>query len=819
MHLSRLGRRLGVAAALILALAPAQLGAQQGTASGAASIDTAAARRLLDGRLPGQGNSQAEVVERLRRSGMSRSQARAGLERMGYDPGLADRYFDVLEGRLAAPDGEAPRSHLEALNALGVPAVAHADQLEIASPWADSAAAAAPRPGAGAGPELFGLELFRRFTTQFDAPLSGPVDPGYRLGAGDELSLILTGEVESSWAMEVTREGFVVIPDIGQLFVSGLTLTDLEDRLYDHLGRHYSGVRRSDDAPIRFHVGLRRLRTSAVYVIGEAVRPGAYQVSSVGTVLNALYLAGGPSGSASFRAIEVRRAGGVAATLDLYDYLLDGDTRADVRLEHGDVVFVPTTGARVTVEGAVRRPAIYELREGEGVADAIRYAGGLSSEASSHRTQIDRILAAGERRPGVDRVVVDVDAARLAAGEGVALKDGDVVRAFEVLSERRNRIVLTGEVNRPGVYEWSAGMTLGQLLARADGLAEHAYTSRTHVFRLNPKNGERHLLRVEEGAFDVTPLMDRDSVVVYGMAELSNPRFVWIDGFVKSPGVYELARGMTVQDLVLAAGGFAQGAHTVEAELARMPNHADGSGATVSRVRLGGSPDPETPDVLRWAPSAQEVRLEHGDRVFIRKAADFEPIGTVQVTGEVLYPGAYALTDGTVRLSDILKRAGGPEPEAHVQGTQLVRAGRRVAADLGAALARPGSPSDIVLLESDSIFVPRLDETVLVRGAVGFETRVRYESGRGLDWYIERAGGWAQNADRGRTTVTQQNGARSTVKSRLLLPDSKPTPGPGSTVFVPAEPERPGGGINIGAVLTRVVAIASAVATVFIAFK
>jgi protein involved in polysaccharide export with SLBB domain len=820
--------RLLIVAVVFVIAGPAGVSAQQRT-TGRAPPDTVSIPPQI--RALGTGVSNRAVTERLRQSGMTRSQMRAALQRLGYDPGLADRYYDVIEGRASVAEGDVDRGFLEAMSALGVPAVAHSDELDLTSPWVmdsllvdslrldslrvDSLAADS---SAYTEPRLYGLDLFRRFTTQFDSPLSGPVDPDYVLGPGDELSLVLTGEVESSWAFEVTREGFVMIPAAGQVFVSGLTMTELEDRLFDVLGRHYSGIRRDANSPIRFHVGLRRLRTSAVYVIGETVQPGAYQVSSVATVLNALYLAGGPTEKASFRQIEVRRNGQVVDTLDLYDYLMEGDTRNDVRLQHGDVVFMPIAGPRVTIEGAVRRPAIYEMREDEGLERALSFAGGLASDAAAHRVQIDRILPPSERSPGIDRVLIDVDATRLAAGEGITVRDGDVVRVFGVRADRRNRVTVTGEVNRPGVYEWRDGLTLADLIDRAGGLGEQAYEARTHVFRLSPRDGSRHLLRVDPDQFAVTPLMDRDSVILYDITELATPQFVSIDGFVKEPGAYELARGMTLQDLVLAAGGFVQGAYTVEAELARSPStSADASNeGSIVRVRLGGSPDPASAGVIEWRPDAEEVRLEHGDRVYIRKAPAFEAPRSITVAGEVLFPGAYAITEQRIRVSAILERAGGPKPEAYLTGAQLVRDGHLVATDIAGAVRAPGGKEDVELLAGDSINVPRMDATVLVRGAIGFETRVRYEQGRGLDYYVDRAGGYTDNADRGRVTVTELNGERRLARVRRFFFDSKPDPGPGATVFVPAEPPSTGG-VNWDTVITRLVGIASATATVIIA--
>jgi len=814
MHLS-LVPRLAIAAAILGWIQPMRASAQQRGVGARTVADSVAQRSQALGQLPA-GSTQAEVVERLRRSGMSRSQARAGLLRLGYDPGLADRYFDVLEGGQAIPDGEPTQKFLDALSALGVPGIAHADQLAVASPWAGDTLAADTLP-VSRELRVFGLDLFRRFTTQFDAPLGGPVDPSYRLGPGDELSLVLTGEVEAAYGVEVTREGLIIVPDAGQLFVSGLTMKELESRLYDVLGRRYSGIRRSADAPIRFTAGLRRLRTSAVFVVGDAVRPGAYQVSSVATVLNALYLAGGPSESASFRNVQVRRGAEAARTLDLYSYLLEGGAAGDIRLEHGDVVFLPGSGPRIQMEGALRRPAIYELLPGEGLRHALTFAGGLTSSAAAHRIQIDRILPPDQRRPGIDRVLVDVDAQAIGR-DGVSLQDGDVVRVFEVRAERRNRVVLMGEVNRPGEYEWQAGLTLADLLDRAEGTSERAYLPRTHIFRYHPRDGARHLLRIDAEAMAITPVMDRDSIVVYNVSELATPRFVSIDGFVKRPGTYELAAGMTLQDLILTAGGFAPGAYLAEAELARMAHAADGSDpSTLVRVRLGGQRDESSPGVVTWGPDASEIRLEHGDRVFIRKAPEYNAPRSVQVAGEVRFPGLYALTEDQTRLSDILRRAGGPQPEAHLDGAQLMRNGHLVATDIAKAIDAPGSIHDLELLSGDSIMVPRLDATVLVRGAVGFETRVRFEPGESLDYYVDRAGGYADNADRKRTTVTAQNGERTVVRLRRFAPDSKPEPGPGSTVFVPTRPASRSGGINWDGLLTKILGMASATATVLIA--
>ena len=763
--------------------------------------------------------TEDEVLARLRASGISRSQLRAGLERYGYDPALADRYFDALDGRTEILPSEDERARFEsALMAIGIPELP--DSAHVTPPWAadslpDSTAARFASTEDDTGPRLFGLDLFRNLTTQFDADQTGPVDPGYRLGPGDELSLVLTGDVESAWTSDVTREGYVVFPEVGQIFVSGLTIRELEDQLFYHLGQRFSGVRRGPDAPIRFHVGLNSLRTSVIYVIGEAQRPGAYQMTAVASVLKSLYHAGGPNDNASFRSILVRRAGEVVQELDVYAYLLYGDTRDDVRLEHGDVVFLPVTGPRVTVEGAVRRPAIFELRPGEGLASVLEFAGGVTSMASTHRIQIDRVLPPEQRAPGIDRVLLDVDPASIQGEDEVELRDGDVVRVFEVGADRRNRIVLSGEVNRPGVYQWWSGLTLDALIDRAEGLSEQAYSARIHIYRLNVEDGTRSLLRVPAGTRG-TRLLDRDSIVVRSVSELANREFVSIEGSVKYPGRYELARSMTIQDLILTAGGFTPGAYTAEAELARQPDPALGADAdpTILRVPLGGDPDDGAPEVIRWDGGVNEAVLHAGDHVFIRRAPGYDSVQTVHISGEVQFPGSYALQHESEKIADLFQRAGGPTEEAYVAGARLSRGGHLVATDMEGALR--GSNANLHLVPGDSIVVPRYDPTVLVTGAVGFETRVRYEDGRGIDHFIERAGGYADDADRHRTTVTQHNGERRVVNIRRFFFDSKPEPGPGATIYVPAKPVGVQG-VNWDRVLTRVLSVATAAATVWLA--
>jgi protein involved in polysaccharide export with SLBB domain len=828
--------------------------------------DTAQARRLLEARL-GRSVTQAEIVEQLRQSGLTREQARTRLLQMGYDPSLVDPYYDILEGGAPAPVGTADDSFVRALRSIGVSAGTPDPMRYDAVPaagigpaWAEELGEDTVAPGEL---EVFGRALFRRRTTQFDPVTTGPVDAGYRLGPGDEIVLILTGDIELAYQLPVTREGYFIIPDVGQVFVNGLTLRELEDRLYDRLSRVYSGVRRGPEATTRFQVSLGRLRVNQVYLVGEVTRPGAYTVSSAATVFHALHRAGGPNENGSFREIRVLRGDSVVRKVDLYEYLLRGDSRSDIRLEQGDIVFVPPYAKRVRVEGAVRRPAIYEVLEGERLDDVLGFAGGFDASASVRRIQIDRILPPERRRPGVERVLVDVDVAAVLSGSGqpVELRDGDVVQVFAVAEERRHRVTVTGEVRRPGSYEWAEGQTLWELIERADGLAERAYTPRGHIYRLNEVDGSRRListpLLADSSGRPVADVLlaDRDSVVIFSRERLRNPEMVTIDGFVKNPGTYELAEGMTVQDLILAAGGFTPGAYTAEAEVARFPDGVERTDRTAAVIRVPlvrgadgakaaggidtsfaaaggaegrfgdravsaatvGAGRPAWNEIPVWEPEPEAFTLRHGDRVFIRKAPGYEAPRAVAITGQVMIPGTYILENRQERLLDLIERAGGLTSEAYAPGLQLFRDSSLVATDLPKALADPAGRYNIVLQAGDSLHLPEYDPTVLVTGAVTFESRVLYEPGKGLDYYINRAGGYTDLADRGRVTVTYQDGERAAVERSFLLFRRKPELQPGSTIYVPAKPESERGGFNWGEFVTRSSTVLTTFATLLLA--
>jgi len=657
---------------------------------------------------------------------------------------------------------------------------------------------------ADSGYTIFGLDVFRSSTSQFEPALAGPVDASYRLGPGDRLVLILTGDVEASYDLPVTREGFVVIPQVGQVFVANLTLGDLDRLLYSRLSRVYSGVRANNQGTTRYSVSVARLRSNQIYVVGEVRRPGSYMVSSAGTALTALYASGGPTTNGSLRNVEVRRGGRTVDRLDVYDYLVRGDASHDVRLQTGDVLFVPVHVPRVRILGEIARPATYEVTGNETLADLLHNAGGFEATASLQRVLIDRILPPSERTAtGRERVTIDVSSASLteSAGKSIPLQNGDVVRVFAVAERVRNRIFVDGNVYLPGPQGLTPGMTLSQALQRA-GIKSDSYLGEVLITRLRPDSARVQLrarLVDTTGAVvnDIT-LQEDDRVNVFALTNFRPTRFVSIGGAVRRSGRVLYRDGMTLRDLVLLADGVQEGAYLKEAEIARLPDdRSGGRTATTIRVpldstylfergpdgRYSGPPGMQVP-----SGGAPDVPLKPYDNVLIMRQPGWGLQRTVILLGEVKFPGVYALTNQSERLSDLVKRAGGLTNEAYADGIVFMRRDNnigRVGVELSTALRRYESSDNLILRDGDNITIPPYNATVTIRGAVNAPSTVAYVRGRGIDYYVNAAGGGSPKADEDHAYVTQPSGKLESVRRHLFLPDEMPKPRPGSVVTVP----------------------------------
>ncbi len=846
----RLAVLLGAALLALAATASAQIPTQVPPGERLPTADEA--RDLLQDQ-PGLVD---QLRERLSQSGLSADQVRSRLRAAGYPEELLDQYMPGADTTMDVRPG--PRT-LDAVRALGILSPEEADSLRITdslfqvtdslrqildslklvrldSLRADSLADSleALRPG---GLKLFGIETFRRFSTQFQPPLTGPVDENYLLGPGDMLILILTGDVERSHTLDVTREGFVVIPQVGQVYVANLTLGQLQEQLYARLGRVYSGVRRGQGATTRFQLSIARLKSIQVYVAGDVVRPGAYQISGAGTVLTALYSAGGPTSKGSFRRVEVRRGGALVDSLDLYEYLLRGIHPTEVRLQTGDVVFVPVHGGHAKVTGKVLRPAIYELRNQETLRDAIGFAGGFDPQAYQARVTIHRVLPPESRGPGGRaRVVVAVGADQFVGGAPpeVPMAAGDSVTVHAIADRLRGYVTVRGNVWVEGQVGFTEGMKLSDALRLAGGTKPDLYLGRILVSRVR-EDSTMIQLRTAFADSTGTPvedlvLHDEDEIRVFARAPFRPAETVAIVGAVRSPGRVPYREGMTVRDAVLLAGGLAEDAYLAEAEIARLARDAEpGTLATTVRVPLDstylfgrrlGEDYTGPPGQPTAAGGAPEVVLQPFDNLLIMRQQGWERQRSVALTGQVKFPGRYSLRSKTERLRDVIDRAGGLTEEAYPGGIQFYRPyidGRpsrgdrvdppadtarathsrrdsvtrmvpeRVGVNLTAVLRNAQHRDNMILVGGDSIHIPEYDPVVMVQGAVNSPGPVAFTPGKNLDWYVDAAGGYTQTSDRGHAYVTQPNGAREGVKRKVVFSDKVPNPGPGAVVYVPTK--------------------------------
>ncbi len=657
------------------------------------------------------------VRQRLLESGMSEAEIRAQLAANGLPTTALDAFLsgEVIDGTTAFDPNA-----IAGLERLGV-VVEGADGLEIVESLTGMQLG---EEGDSLSSPIFGHDVFRRATSRFQPLLSGPVPDTYQLGPGDRLLLLLTGEAELAHDVEVTREGFVVVPEVGRLSVANLTMGEARTLFRQRLQSFYSGINRGTTS---VSLSITELRTVQVYVTGEVEQPGAYQLSSVATVTNALYAADGPTDLGSLREVRVRRRDGSDAVLDLYPYLLNGDVSGDITLEQGDVVFVPLRTRRVQLRGAVVRPKYYDLTDADDLHYALAAGGGFAPEADRKRLTIHRVVRPGARGPGLgDRIAVDLALAPSADGGAtghmggviippVGLQDGDSIVVDSVPALRDGFFVsIEGRVAQPDTFPWREGMTLRDLLQLARGPVLGADLREATVVRLPAiRSGGQRAERL---------LVPMDSS--YLTQRSTDGRYVGPPGVAFSPP--------------------------------------------------GTSP---------------EFALSPYDRVTILRQPDFDMPRSVQITGEVSVPGPYALLTKGDRVSDLLARAGHILDTGYPEGAQLFRTAGglgRIDLNVPAALRNPGARDDVLLQPGDSLHIPTFMPTVVVQGAVNSPVTVLYREGQDFGYYIAAAGGFRSDADEARTAVRLASGLAKT-RSRFLFWSSFPTPDAGSVISVPAK--------------------------------
>ncbi|MGD2047703.1 MAG: SLBB domain-containing protein [Gemmatimonadota bacterium] len=688
-----------------------------------------------------------EAVRRMiQQSGLSNDEIRARLRAMGYPTDQLDAF---LSGEPIDADTALDSQTVSALEALGV-ARETPDGIELVPLQTGMQPSRAAPDSAGAFP-IFGLDVFTRGTTRFQPLLSGPVPDNYRVGPGDRMVIVLTGDVELVREVEVTREGFIVIQDVGQIPVANLPMGDVRALLRSRLARSYSGI---DRGTVTFNVTISELRTNQIYVTGEVNQPGAYQLSSVATVLNALYAAAGPTRLGNMRRVEVNRRTGERVTLDLYPYLLEGDVDQDVILEQGDNVHIPLRGRRVQMRGAVVRPAYYELADSDALIDVLRNAGGFGPEALRRRLTIHRVLLPADRGSGLaDRQAIDLELRASADSTlpnymggvlipPIGLQDGDSIVVDSVPTlEDGYYVTIAGRVRAPDRYPWHEGMTLRELVEVARGPIVGADLREAEVSRLPEDRGSGQLAR------SIMAPMDSSYLVTDAQG-----------GYRGAPGI-----------------------------------------------------------AFPPAGSSPEFDLEPYDQVLIKLQPDFEMPRAVAISGEVSIPGHYTLLSKSDHVAELVARAGGILETGYPEGARLYRSLDdlgRIDLDLPTALSDSASSDNIILQPGDSLHIPQYSPTVTIRGAVNSPVTAQYREGEDLGYYIAAAGGYRSDADEGRVSVRYANGQART-RSKFLFWSNYPNPGPGSEVNVPVQD--PDAGIDWGAVVPPTISALGTITALIIA--
>jgi len=514
--------------------------------------------------------------------------------------------------------------------------------------------------------KIFGYDLFNSEGLTFEPSLNVPTPRNYTLGPGDEVIVDVWGASEQTYQEIISPDGYIKIPNVGLIYLNGLSIERASERIIDRLTEIYAGLRRSGgQAPNTFaQVSLGQVRTIRVSVIGEALKPGTFNISSLSTIGNVLYLCGGPNLNGSLRNIELLRNGKVENTFDVYDFLIEGELADNVRLQDQDIIRIVPYENRVEVKGEVKRPGLYETRPEETFNDLIRFTGGFTENAYSGLIKVVRNN--GHTKQFLDLTKSEFDEA--------SPKNGDLVTVEAIVNRFENRVQVRGAVFREGEYELSEGLTLMELIDKAQGLRGDAFLERGTIYRTQDDYSTevisfnlRDMLKNE--AEDIA-LQREDIVNISSIYDLKEEFYIQVFGEVKYPGVYPYSELMTVEDLLLKAGGLRESASGSKVEVARRVRERDETKEINETAKIF------TFDInksLALDATASDFKLKPFDQVYIRKSPSYQQQINVKVEGEVNYPGLYALKKKDERISDLIERAGGLTLEAFPAGANLIR--------------------------------------------------------------------------------------------------------------------------------------------------
>nr|WP_294943028.1 SLBB domain-containing protein [uncultured Mucilaginibacter sp.] len=667
--------------------------------------------------------------------------------------------------------------------------------------------------------KIFGANLFRNSNITFEPNLKIATPVNYILGPEDQLNINVYGASLVNWKLDVSPEGNINIPGVGILNVSGKTIEQATASIKSKLAANNYAVGRGTTV----QVSLGNIRSIKVILVGEVVKPGTYTLPSLATVFNALYSAGGPNNNGSFRQIEIIRNNRIVRRLDVYDFLVKGDQKDNISLQDQDIIRVPTYRTRVELVGEVKHPALFEVLSGEAMQDVLRFAGGFTDQAYTARIKVSQI-SDQQRRIGD---VIEADYKNY-----IPLR-GDKFTVEKILERYENRVTINGAVFRPGEYELQKGLTLSQLIKNAAGLKEDAFTGRGSITRLKPDNTTELISFDVNGILNKTTpdiLLQREDVVrISSIFDLRNEYNVTIKGEVRSQGNFAFAENMSVEDLIVKAGGFTDGASAKRVEVARRVTDSDPASKTSNLAQVFNiDVDPQLKN------GSANFKLQPFDIVSVYSQPGYEKQSTVKIEGEVLYPGYYAIQQKNEKISDLIKRAGGLTASADADGASLRRndlailgvnkkgvdtnavkqerleqlsrlkqankdsttidtpaRNNFVGINLKEILETPGSRTDLIAEDNDVIRVPKKQELVWVNGDVLFPSAVVYSPGKSFNDYVLNAGGYSATASRRRTYVKYPNGEVHGV-SKFLFFNVHPAVKPGSQIFVTTKPAKHG---------------------------
>ena len=690
------------------------------------------------------------------------------------------------------------------------------------------------------GSNIFGHSLFSNRNLSFEpsANLATPVN--YRLGPGDEVIIDIWGASENTIRQTISPEGTILVRGLGPVHLSGMTVKEANSFLQREFSKIYSGISGTEpNSEIKLTLG--DIRTIQINIMGEVSVPGTYTLSAFSTVFHALYRAGGVNRIGSLRSIKVVRDGKTFADLDVYDFIMKGKMKDDIRLQEGDVIIVDPYQSLVEIVGKVKRPMFYEMKPTETVATILNYAGGFTGDAYKKAIRL-------VRKSGREHQVFNVDEMDYSV---FRLDDGDMITIDAVLDRFENRVEVRGAVYRAGLYQLDGTVnTVKQLIKKAEGLRGDAFLNRVIIDREH-EDLSHEIITIDlggllNGTIGDIPLQKNDILYIPSITDLKEEETVAIYGEVANPGTFLFSKNMTIEDLLVQAGGLLEEAATTRVEVTRRIK--DPKSTSFSSV-LGKTFTFDIKDGFIVGGNAENFYLEPFDAVYIRRSPAYRRQQNVVVAGEVLFSGSYSLLKKNERLSDLVSKAGGVTPDAYVKGARLIRKlsdeeRRRqndairmaqngegkdsisiqklnlsetytVGIDLEKALANPKSDFDLVLREGDVLYIPEYVNTVKISGSVMYPNTVVYQKGKNLKFYINQAGGYGNMAKKKKVYVVYMNGTVSRLKARNASAIE-----PGCEIIVPSKAEKKHMAMaEILGISSTTATIAAMVATMANAFK